>query len=47
MSKAEIANMTRAELIQYLERWGFRCYDHEFTSELRTAALENHKTEGE
>ncbi len=38
--------MDRAALIAYLEGWGFQCYDHETTDELRAAALENFETEG-
>lgn len=45
MTRAEINAMTRKELIAYLEGWGFQCYDHETTAELREAALENHRTE--
>lgn len=43
----EIRNASRKELIAYLESWGFQCYDHETTDELRTAAIENHLTEKE
>ena len=39
MSRAELQAATRAELIAYLEAWGFQCYDHEKTSQLRNAAL--------
>lgn len=46
MSRQEIKTMSRQELIAYLESWGFQCYDHETTKQLRTAALENFKTEG-
>jgi hypothetical protein len=46
MTAADIRDMTRAELIAYLESWGFQCYDHETTGELRKAALENQSTEG-
>lgn len=46
MSVQEIKNMTRDELIAYLEGWGFQCYDSESTASLRLAALENFKTEG-
>jgi hypothetical protein len=45
MSVQEIKSMTRDELVAYLEGWGFQCYDHESISCLRTAALENFKTE--
>ena len=43
----DIHDMDRGELVEYLESWGFQCYDHETTDELREAALENHNTEGE
>ena len=43
--RQEIENATRAELIGYLESWGFQCYDSESTDELRAAALENFDTE--
>lgn len=45
MTYAEIDTMTRAELIAYLEGWGFQCYDNETTAQLRDAARENHQTE--
>ena len=41
MTREEIKQATRDELIEYLEGWGFQCYDHETTSELRDAVLEN------
>jgi hypothetical protein len=44
-SISDIAKATREELIAYLTSWGFQCYDHEPTSALRLAALENFKTE--
>ncbi|MBS3912714.1 MAG: hypothetical protein KGZ70_12985 [Hydrogenophaga sp.] len=46
MTREEIEKMDRQELIAYLEGWGFQCYDHETTDELREAALENFDTEG-
>lgn len=46
MSRQEIEQMTRDELVKYLESWGFQCYDSETTDELREAALENFDTEG-
>jgi hypothetical protein len=46
MSEQEINGMTRAELIVYLEAWGFQCYDYASDDDLRVAALENFKTEG-
>lgn len=47
MTKAEIETATRAELVAYLESWGFQCYDWESTALLREAALENSETEGQ
>jgi hypothetical protein len=44
-SRNDIRNATREELIAYLEAWGFQCYTHETTAELRRAALENYETE--
>jgi hypothetical protein len=46
VSRREILEMDRPELIEYLESWGFQCYSHETTKELRAAALENYETEG-
>lgn len=45
MTLEELNTATRGELIDYLEGWGFQCYDHESTSELREAAIENFTTE--
>lgn len=45
MTLEEINTATRDELIDYLTSWGFQCYDHETTSELRVAAIDNHNTE--
>jgi len=45
MTLAQLRNATRAQLIRYLESWGFQCYDHETTAQLRVAAIENFKTE--
>ena len=47
MTKRELERASREQLIAYLESWGFACYDHESTDELRTAALLNHQTEKE
>lgn len=44
-TRGEILGMDRDELVKYLESWGYQCYDHESTWTLRTAALDNHKTE--
>jgi hypothetical protein len=46
-SLEDIKTATRADLIAYLEGWGFQCYDHESDDELREAARENFLTEGE
>ena len=46
MTEDDIHDMDRKELIDYLEGWGFQCYDWESTDELREAALENLNTEG-
>jgi hypothetical protein len=46
MTLQELKTATRAELIAYLESWGFACYSHEKTPALRAAAVENFKTEG-
>ncbi len=46
MSREEILQATRDELVAYLESWGFACYDHESTEELRTCALLNFELEG-
>jgi hypothetical protein len=46
MTLQELKTATRAELIAYLESWGFACYSHEKTAALRAAAVENFKTEG-
>lgn len=43
----DIKNATREELIEYLESWGYQCYDHESDEELREAATLNEKTERE
>jgi hypothetical protein len=45
VTKAYLRNCDRNELIQYLESWGFQCYDNESTSQLREAAIENYNTE--
>ena len=46
MSKKEIEEASRPELVVYLESWGFACYDEETIEVLRTAALLNHEMEG-
>lgn len=45
--KEKLEKASREELIEYLESWGFACYDSETTEELRTAALQNYRTEKE
>lgn len=45
-TREEIEHADRAELVRYLEAWGFQCYEHETTDELRAAALDNFDTEG-
>jgi hypothetical protein len=47
MTKKGLEEASREELVEYLESWGFACYDSETTEELRTAALQNCQTEGE
>ena len=46
MTLQELKTATRAELIAYLESWGFACYAHEKTQDLRIAVILNYKTEG-
>ena len=45
-SVSELEAATREELVAYLEGWGFQCYEHESTDELRDAAIDNFNTEG-
>lgn len=47
MNREEILYASRTSLTLYLESWGFQCYAHETTDELRCAALNNYATEGE
>lgn len=42
----EINRWSRAELVAYLERWGYQVYDYESDEDLRDAAFQNAKTEG-
>lgn len=42
----DLTKATRDELVSYLESWGYQCYDHESTDELREAALVNYDCEG-
>lgn len=42
----EINTWSRAELVAYLENWGYQVYEHESLDELRDAAFQNAKTEG-
>lgn len=41
MTRAQLLQASREQLIAYLERWGYQCYDHETTEALRDAALIN------
>lgn len=43
----DLHRASRAELVDYLESWGFACYDWETTDELRVAALLNDQAEGQ
>ena len=45
MTLEELKKADRPELIEYLELWGFQCYDHESTDELREAAILNFDSE--
>lgn len=47
MTREEIEKADRATLQAYLESWGGAVYDHEPLEDVRAAALENHKTEGD
>lgn len=42
----DLQQASRAELVTYLESWGFACYDSESTEDLRNSAIENFETEG-
>lgn len=42
----EINEASRDDLVAYLEGWGFQCYDHESTAQLRAAAIDSFETEG-
>ena len=42
----EINKASRSEVVSYLESWGFQCYDHESTQDLREEAVRNFETEG-
>ena len=42
----EINRWSRAELVAYLERWGYQVYDWETLDDLRDAVFQNAKTEG-
>ena len=43
MSLQQLKNATRKQLIAYLEGWGYQCYPHETTAQLREAAILNLK----
>jgi hypothetical protein len=45
MTRNQLQNADRWELVVYLEYWGYQVYDHETTDELRAVALANHDTE--
>ena len=45
MSLQQLKNATRKQLIAYLEGWGYQCYPHETTAQLREAAILNFKPE--
>ena len=45
-SLQDVYNATRAEIVQYLEDWGYACYDSECDEELKYAAICNYRTEG-
>lgn len=45
MTETDIQCLNRQELIEYLEAWGYQCYDYESTADLRQAALDNHQCE--
>ena len=47
MDREELLHASRTSLILYLNSWGYECYDHETTDELRCAALDNYAAEGE
>ena len=47
MEKFDPSEATREELVDYLESWGFACYESETLEELRAAALQNQQTERE
>jgi hypothetical protein len=47
MTRADIEQASRKELVRYLESWGTACYDDEPIDLLRECALENHATEGD
>lgn len=38
-------SMTRAEIVEYLESWGYACLEEESTEGLRHAAKLNHEYE--
>lgn len=45
LTKNDIDSMTRDEVIEFLESWGYQCYDYESTSYLKECAYE-HVEEG-
>lgn len=42
----EINRWSRAELVEYLEKWGYQVYDYESDEDLRDTVFQNAKTEG-
>lgn len=46
MDRETLERALRPALIEYLESWGYQCYDRETTDELRYAALANFDLEG-
>ena len=45
-SLQDVYNATRAEIVEYLEGWGYACYDSECDEELKYTAICNYRTEG-
>ena len=45
MTRNQLQNADRWELVVYLEYWGYQVYDTETLDELRAVALANHDTE--
>lgn len=45
MTRKQLQDADRWELVMYLEYWGYEVYDTETLDELRAVALANHDTE--